>query len=118
MGVTDVGFRTIICNGPECPKSVTFQMTKEAHEKTLAAEGNEWLKTVRVVETPDGRKLAYCSDVCEAKAIGAGQHNVPEPSRIIQGVANAAQVKAAADAAAAAERATAALRAGGPVTLG
>ena len=118
MGMQDTPFRTLTCDGLGCTHTVTFQLSKEEHAKALAAEGNEWLKTGRFVNTPDGRALFYCSDVCEIKGIETGQHNLPEPKRIISGVASAAQVAQAAAAAKAAENATAAIKAGSPVTLG
>ena len=118
MGLIDNQFRTLSCDGVSCLHSVTFQLSKEEHAKALAEPGNEWLKTGRFVNTPDGRALFYCSDVCEIKGIETGQHNLPEPKRIISGVASAAQVASAAAAAKAAEAATQAIKAGSPVTLG
>ena len=118
MGLIDLQYRTLTCEVAGCPRTVTFQLTKEEHAKTLEAPGNEWLKTGRFVNTPDGRNLFYCSDVCEIKGIETGQHNLPEPKRIISGVASAAQVASAAAAAKAAEAATQAIKAGSPVTLG
>lgn len=118
MGMIDLQYRTVTCNGPECKNTTTFQLSKEEHQKALAAPGNEWLKSTRILNTPDGRVLVYCSDTCEAKGIATGSHNLPEPKRIIEGVASAAQVRAAADAAHAAEEATRAIKAGQPVTLG
>jgi hypothetical protein len=118
MGMQDTPFRTLTCDGTSCTRTVTFQLSKEEHAKVLAAEGNEWLKSGRFVNTPDGRNLFYCSDVCEIEGVKTGQHNLPEPKRIITGVASAAQVAAAAAAAKAAEQATTALKAGGPVSLG
>lgn len=117
MGIKDTAFRTIICNGPACSKTVTFQQTQEAQAEAFAKEGNEWLKATRIISTPDGRSLAYCSDICEVKGIETGAHNLPEPKRIIDGVASQAQVQAAAEAAQRAEQATAAIKAGQPVTL-
>lgn len=115
MGIIDTGFRSISCNGPDCTKTVTFALATE--KATFDDPANVWLKSMRMVQTLDARKLVYCSDVCEAKAIEKGIHNLPEPKRIIDNVATPAQVQAAADAAKAQEAATAAIKAGQPVTL-
>jgi acyl-CoA reductase-like NAD-dependent aldehyde dehydrogenase len=50
--------------------------------------------------------LVYCSDACELEGIGTGEHNRPLPKKIIDGIATAQQVQAAAQAAALAEEAT------------
>ena len=115
MSLIDTQFRTISCNGPECTKTVTFAMSQE--KQTFEAPENVWLKSMRLVQTLDARKLVYCSDECEAKAVATGVHNLPEPKRIIDNVASAAQVQAVAAAAKAQEAATVAIKAGGPVTL-
>jgi hypothetical protein len=94
---------------------VTFALSAE--KATFDMPENVWLKSMRMVQTLDARKFVYCSDVCEAKAIEAGTHNLPEPKRIIDNVATPAQVQAAADAAKAQEAATQAIKAGQPVTL-
>ena len=117
MSIVVTAYRTVTCNGPECQKSVTFEQNEKAQAETFAKEENAWLKSFRIVKTPDGRELGYCGDVCEANAIKTGAHNLPEPKRIIAGVANAAQVEQAAAAAKAAEAANTALRTGQPVTL-
>lgn len=115
MGFVDAQIRTITCNGPECPKTITFDVSQA--KQVLDTPGNEWMQTVRVVQTGDGRKFAYCSDACEIANVATGQHNLPQPKKIIDAPANAAAIKAAAESAAKAEAATAALKAGQPVTL-
>lgn len=115
MSVFDSQFRTITCNGPECDKTVTYDV-KEA-QKVLTAEGNEWLKSVRFVQSSDGRNFAYCSDTCEVKGVGSGLHNQPEVKKIIADAPTPAAVAAAAAAAKNAEAANAAIKAGNPVTL-
>ena|SRR5271165_3772818 len=114
MGLTDSAVRTITCNGPECTKTVTFDRRME--KQTFEAPGNEWLKAVRIVQTVDARNLVYCSDTCETKGIATGEHNLPEPKRIVDGVANAAAIAQAAEAARLAEEATAAIKRGPIVT--
>jgi hypothetical protein len=115
MGLIDSAVRTITCNGPECKHTVTFDRRLE--KQTFDTPGNEWMKSIRIVQTVDARNLVYCSDACEAKGVETGSHNLPEPKRIVDGVANAAAIEAAAQAAKQAEAATAALKAGQPVTL-
>jgi len=115
MGLIDSAVRTITCNGPECPHTVTFDRRLE--KQTFDAPGNEWMKAIRIVQTVDGRNLVYCSDPCEVKGVATGTHNLPEPKRLVEGTANAAAIEAAAAAAKQAEAATAALKSGQPVTL-
>ncbi len=110
MGLIDSAVRTITCNGPECPRTVTFDRRLE--KETFETVGNEWLKAVRVVQTVDARNLVYCSDTCEAKGIATGSHNLPEPKRLVEGTANAAAIAQAANAAKLAEEATAAIKRG------
>ena len=125
MSINTTTYETIACNGPECPRSVTYD-TRQAQE-ILTAPENAWTKTARLVQpllqnpqNPNKLVFLYCSDACEVKGAGLGVHNLPEPKRIIQGPAvNAEQVAAAAAAAKRAEEATAALKSGnGPVVLG
>ena len=107
-------FVTIVCDGPNCDKSVTFKQTEE--DQKIAEKENLWLGFMRFVNTLDGRKLGYCSDVCEAEAVQAGSHNKPEPKKIFLG--NEQEAQLAAQAAAHAAKAQAAIRAGQPITLG
>jgi hypothetical protein len=94
---------------------VTFDRRTE--KETFDAPGNEWMKTIRIVQTVDARNLVYCSDVCEAKGIETGTHNLPEPKKLVEGVANQAAIQAAAAAAKMAEQATTALK-NGPIVTG
>lgn len=125
MAITAVSYETLTCNGPECPRTVTYE-TSQA-QATFAQEDNAWVKTARLVQpllqnpqNPNKLVFLYCSDACECKGTGLGVHNLPEPKRILAGPAvNAEQVAAAAAAAKRAEEATAALKSGnGPVVLG
>lgn len=116
MALKDVVIRTITCNGPECPHTVTFD--REQMQQTVEAEGNEWLRSGRIMQTSDGRSLFYCSDACEIKGVATGVHNLPEPKKIITNVASPQALAQAAASAKAAEVATAAIKAGQPVTLG
>jgi hypothetical protein len=118
-------FSTITCEAEGCPKTVTFTAAKEQEE--LSKPENAWvLKTARIVRNlvpaPGQQKpkeYVYCSDECEVKTTATGAHNVPEPKRIIDGVASAAQVAEAASAAKMAELSTEALKSGrgGPVLV-
>jgi threonine synthase len=98
MGILDLVFRTINCNA--CEKNITYDRAKE--KETFDAPDNVWMKSFRQVTTLDSRVLGYCSDVCEVKGAGTGQHNLPEQKKIISEPASAVAVAAAA---AAAERA-------------
>ena len=122
MGIVNIGYTTVTCD--ECKKTVTYLATNEQEE--LTKPENAWVRTTsrlvqNLVPAPGQQRPVahlYCGDECEVKATATGAHNVPEPKKIISGVASAAQVEQAAAAAKAAEEATKALRAGAPVKLG
>ena|ERR1700719_934765 len=118
MGLIDAQFKTIKCDGgPDCTKAITFNV---AEGKEVANQaGNEWMKAIRLVQTPDGRVLVYCSDVCEIGGARLGLHNIPVAKTIIES-ANPAMVAAAAQAQEAARKSDVNLKtgAGGPVVLG
>lgn len=126
MPVINTIYNTVSCEGPDCPKTVTFLATDEQVE--LAKPENSWvLKTARtvvnLVPAPGQQKpipRLYCSDECEVKAAATGVHNVPEPKRIVTEPASAQAVAAAAAAAQRAQAATEVLKSGsgGQVTLG
>lgn len=118
MGIQNMQLKSVTCNGPECDKTVTYDIRDE--KSVIDAQGNEWMKNLRIVSTFDQRAFLYCSDICEAKSLATGQHNLPEPKKLIEGVATPAQIAAAAAAAKQAEEATLALKSGrgGPVRLG
>ena len=63
MGLIDSEVRTFTCNGPKCTRTVTYDRRLE--KQTYEAPGNEWLKSIRVIQTGDRRTLIYCSDTCE-----------------------------------------------------
>jgi len=110
MSVIDVALRTITCN--TCGKTVTFD---PQNAKTLL-EDNPWVKTVRIIQTLQGRNFAYDSDECELKAIEEGHHN-PEEAKKVIAMPGAGAIAVAAAAAEAQERANKALKEGSGVTL-
>lgn len=118
MPVKDVQTKTISCDNPsgDCTKSVTFNVAEAQQMKENPS--NVWLKSLRLIQTPDGRVLSYCSDVCEIQGARSGQHNTPEPKKIIEASDPAAIAQAAA-AADAAKTSDANLRSGsgGPVIV-
>jgi hypothetical protein len=118
MSMQESTFRTMTCDFAECKKTATFQITRQGIDQKVLDE-NPWLANGRMIQTSDGRGFFYCSDECEIKNVGDGQHNKLEPKRIIDQPANAAAVAAAAASAKAAEEATEAIRTGrgGKVTL-
>ncbi len=116
MPVIDVQTKTIRCDGPDCSKSVTFNVAEG--KETASQPGNEWMKAIRLVQTPDGRVLVYHDDVCEITGARSGQHNIPEVKKIIE-AGNPAAIAAAAQAAEAAKVSDANLKSGtgGPVII-
>jgi hypothetical protein len=114
MPVTDT--KTLKCDGPDCSKVITFAAAEG--KEVPNRPGNEWMKLIRLVQTPDGRVLLYHDDVCEIQGARSGLHNIPEVKKIID-TANPAAVQAAIQAAAAAVVSDANLKsgAGGPVLL-
>jgi hypothetical protein len=109
--------RTMKCDNPECGKEITFDRAQE--KEVFATPANQWLKSLRFVQTVDGRGLLYCSDLCEIVGVKSGSHNLPEQKQIIEN-ANEATVKAAAQAAEAAVESTKTLKSGkgGKISLG
>lgn len=105
MGFSDKQFRRIKCDAPGCDKDVEFDL-----KDIPAIQAIEWLKGVRVVQTGDNRSFAYCSDVCEVKAITTGVHNLKEVSKVA--LATEADAKAAAAQAQAASDTDKALKTG------
>lgn len=109
MSIQDTVIRTIKCEADGCPNEILFDRKEE--QQIFAKPENAWLRGVRLVQTADGRNIAYCSDDCEVKGVASGKHNLPEPKRIIE-TGNAAAVNAAAQAAANAKAAEAVVREG------
>lgn len=113
-------FRTISCDKPGCPKTITYDATPDATGKsasetaTFENPDNAWMKSVRTVHTIDNRNFTYCSDVCEVEAVKDGVHNMIQ-KKLIEAAATPAQVAQAAAAAKAAELAGKALHEGRPV---
>lgn len=95
MSIQDTVVRTIKCEAEGCPNEILFDRKEE--QQVFGKPENAWLKGVRLVQTADGRNIAYCSDDCEVKGVATGKHNLPEPKRIIE-TGNAAAVQAAAQA--------------------
>lgn len=94
MGFSDQQIRTIKCDGPDCPKTVTFDL-----KDIKAVQAIDWLKGVRVVQTGDNRAFSYCSDVCEVKGITTGKHNLQETPKVVAATeADAKQAVAQAEA--------------------
>jgi hypothetical protein len=116
MAITDKALRTLACNNLECNKSITFDRAEE--KQTFDNPANIWLKSIRLIQTVDQRSFLYCSDVCEIMGTKSGQHNLPEPKKIIED-ANPAAVQAAAAAADAAVKSNENLKTGtgGPVIV-
>ena len=114
MPLNDQPLRTIKCDNPECNKNITFDRRQEKE----VFEANPWLKATRLIQTVDQRQFVYCSDICEIMGTKTGQHNIPEPKKIIE-ANNAAVVAQAAAAAEAAKASDAALKSGsgGPVIV-
>lgn len=113
MSIVDSQFRTVTCNGPECKKTVTFNMQEKDKAKAEAVMAdNPWLKTLRLVQA-HGENFAYCSDECEVNSVSLSIHNPPEERKIISiDGAGSAQVRQAAAEAAAAAEAERAIKAG------
>lgn len=112
MSIVQQTFKTVTCNGPSCVKTVTFEGGKEQE----VANVTPWFKTMRILQTAQGRNFCYCSDECEIANAATGAHN-PEERKTIVLPAGANAVDVAASQAAEAEAATKALRAGSGVTL-
>ena len=100
MSIIQQTFKTVTCNGPECKNTATF----EAGSEQAVAEEKPWFKTLRMVQTAQGRNFVYCSDACEIANVATGVHNPEERKNIIvpegaNALAHAAaQAKAAEDA--------------------
>jgi hypothetical protein len=103
-------FVTVSCDG-DCGKTITFPQTEQGEQEAM--QNNPWMTSLRFVHTPDQRKFTYCSDECEAKAVGKGVHN----KKVLVAPQGPNAIELAAQAAARAAQATEQLKAGGPVTL-
>lgn len=114
MPILDSVIRTIKCElSEDCKHELTFDRKDE--QAIFGNSENAWLKGTRVIQTADGRNLAYCSDACEVKGTATGKHNLPEAPKVVQ--ANPAQAEAAAKLAAARTQAEKALRDGQPANI-
>src|ERR1700726_4391293 len=92
MSIIDVQYRTITCNGKNCDKTVTFD---QQFAKRVAEE-HPWIRSIRIVQTAEGRNFVYHSDECELSGVASGDHN-PEVKKsiVLPTGANAQQVAAA-----------------------
>lgn len=115
MPITPTQVLTITCD--ECAITATFPVNEQGQTTPDVIEANPWLKARRLVGTTYGKTFVYCSDTCEVKGTGKGQHNMPEPKKIIDAPANAAAVQAALQSAKAAAEANAAIKAGQPANI-
>lgn len=113
MGEIKSTFITLACDGQDCPHTITFEQSQETVKQVF--QENVWMNSIRTVITIDQRQFMYCSDECEAKAIGIGTHN----KKVIVEATGPNAASLAAQAAARAQQATAALKSGeGKVVLG
>jgi hypothetical protein len=103
MSIIQQTFKTVTCNGPECKNTATF----EAGSEQAVAEEKPWFKTLRMVQTAQGRNYVYCSDACEIANVAVGLHNPEERKNIIvpEGANAMAQAEQQAKIAEAAARA-------------
>lgn len=115
MSIIDAQIRTISCNGPNCKKSVTFDV--KDHEQVT--KDNQWLLSGRNIGTTWGATFFYCGDVCEMESVAAGTHNPPVPKNLvdISEVGGQNAVALAAAAARRAEEATKKLKDGRPISI-
>lgn len=89
MGFKDntVVTRTVSCDNAACGKTITH----DRNDNTIAdKEENAWMRTLRLIQSVDGRAFVYCSDVCEIEGIKSGQHNPPQKKTIIEDASPAA----------------------------
>ncbi len=107
MSIIQQTIKTVTCNGVECKNTVTF----EAGSEQAVSEEKAWFKTLRMVQTAQGRNFVYCSDACEISNVATGAHNPEERKNIIVPEGANTMAHAAAQAKTA-EEATRALKAG------
>lgn len=99
MAIQDVVVETVKCDNPACTSEAVFPKLQNGVLPEVL-EKNPWLKTARLIQTADGRVRYYCTDVCEVAGIKTGEHNPPEPKKVIDmpsGPALEAIKKAAAE---------------------
>lgn len=111
MTIQDTVVRTIKCEAEGCEHADGILFDRKEEQQIFTKPENAWLKGLRLIQTADGRQLAYCSDACEVKGVATGKHNLPEPKRIIE-AGNSAAVAAAAQSAATAKAAEKMVREG------
>lgn len=114
MPILDSQIRQIKCDAPGCTKEVLFDRKDE--RATFENPDNAWLKSTRVIQSADGRNLAYCSDLCEVEGTRTGKHNIPEAPKVAP-TATQAEVSAAVAMAKARADADAAIRKGAPASV-
>ena len=111
MSIVVETFRTLKCNGPDCPNTVTFNVKDEAK----VSEETPWFRTTRIVQNAQGKNFLYCCDTCEVSNTATGAHNPEERKRVT--LSEDVTMQEAARQAAVQEEATQAIKAGKPVTL-
>lgn len=118
MPIQDVVIATLKCDNEKCTNEVMFPKTQQGLPAEVA-DKNPWMKTARLIQTSDGRVRYYCTDACEVEGIKAGEHNPPEPKKVIDMPTGAAleAIKQAARDEIARRQGTQALKEGRPVTL-
>ena len=114
MSIVQVVYKTVSCNGPQCEKSVTFEEKEGAMQRV--ANETPWFKTMRVVQTAQGRNFVFCSDNCEIESVATGVHNPEERTSIVIPHGANSQELAAAQARQA-EEATKAMKKGSGLSL-
>jgi hypothetical protein len=103
LTIIDSQIRNIKCDAPGCKNEIIYDRKDE--KTTVDNPDNAWLKSLRMVQTIDGRGYSYCSDACELEGVKTGKHNLPELPKVAtatqQDLSKAvalAQARAAAEA--------------------
>ena len=82
MGMQQVQYRTVTCDGLSCKNTVTFEQRQDNRGIVDAMEAHPWIKAVREIQA-SGRGFLYCSDACELESVAAGNHNPVERKTIV-----------------------------------
>ncbi len=83
MPMIDKTTRTIKCDNAACDKEVSFDLK----DQYAIAKLPDWLRTFRNVVLGNNTRFGYCSDVCEVEGVTTGNHNVPEPKKVVEATA-------------------------------
>ena len=114
MSIVQTVYKSISCNGINCPNTVTFEEKEGAMQRV--ANDTPWFKTLRMVQNAAGRNFCYCSDSCELEGVASGAHNPEERKSIVLPHGANSQEMAAAQARQA-EEATKAMKKGSGLSL-